>query len=354
MIPASSEGTRGDVDTEPPRLLAAAVDPQRSLNHNQTGVPQVESGGDLGPGDWGKADENPRGLSSPARDHSPRRYGRSRTDTMVFSEAFNVAEELAKGEKKETEGTQSGQGHSAGKAELEIETITPVPVVDEVAAAADLEANHEWDTVVELDDPWADIPDATEFQPESTVHDSNVDVAEPSSHASSSDTPIPENSIAEQPAIPAPTGSTTSTSTESSASEAITENASPQQSITEEAPKVETDRTPDEIPTASTADLASEAEVSVISDAPPVEVKVHASSESSSMAADADGGEVPAPPTSNPGASPATDSIASEDTKLQTDIESSASDGSDSPVEKAADIPLEGSPEAVAESGLSS
>lgn len=86
-------GRRGrDEDVEPPRLLAAAVNPPREREDQnaptaeQTQPPNVR-------------EKSPPGLSSdsPRGTDSPRRLGRNRTDTMVFSEAYNAGEELAKG-----------------------------------------------------------------------------------------------------------------------------------------------------------------------------------------------------------------------------------------------------------------
>lgn len=78
---------RGDASVEPPRLLAASVDPQHGRDRD---------------GQWSRMGETSEGRqASPGpgalgRNESPRKIGRSRTDTMVFSEAVSVAEELAK------------------------------------------------------------------------------------------------------------------------------------------------------------------------------------------------------------------------------------------------------------------
>ncbi|KAG2140640.1 Mob1/phocein [Suillus clintonianus] len=92
VIPPSAvlSGRKGrDEDVEPPRLLAAAVNPPREREDpiaEQAQPPNVRG-------------KSPPGLSSDSLigTDSPRRLGRNRTDTMVFSEAYNVAEELAKG-----------------------------------------------------------------------------------------------------------------------------------------------------------------------------------------------------------------------------------------------------------------
>ncbi|KAG1733476.1 Mob1/phocein [Suillus lakei] len=95
VIPPSAilSGKKGrDEDVEPPRLLAAAVNPPREREDQN--APTAEEA--QPPHIRGKS---PPGLPSDSQigTDSPRRLGRNRTDTMVFSEAYNVAEELAKG-----------------------------------------------------------------------------------------------------------------------------------------------------------------------------------------------------------------------------------------------------------------
>ncbi|KAG2144127.1 Mob1/phocein [Suillus bovinus] len=86
-------GRKGrDEDVEPPRLLAAAVNPPREReDQNAPTAEQTQSSN--------VREKSPPGLSndSPHGTDSPRRIGRNRTDTMVFTEGYNVAEELAKG-----------------------------------------------------------------------------------------------------------------------------------------------------------------------------------------------------------------------------------------------------------------
>ncbi|KAG2064457.1 Mob1/phocein [Suillus decipiens] len=95
VIPPSAvlPGRKGrDEDVEPPRLLAAAVNPPRELEgQNATTAEQSQPPN--------VREKSPPGLSSdnPIGTNSPRRLGRNRTDTMVFSEGYHVAEELAKG-----------------------------------------------------------------------------------------------------------------------------------------------------------------------------------------------------------------------------------------------------------------
>lgn len=78
-------------EVEPPRLFSAAVHPIPNLQHDTltaTTVPDVDQA----------LNSRPRAVDAPNHfgTDSPRRLGRSRTDTMVFSEGFNVAEELSR------------------------------------------------------------------------------------------------------------------------------------------------------------------------------------------------------------------------------------------------------------------
>lgn len=101
VIPPSAvlSGRKGrDEDVEPPRLLAAAVHPPRKQeDQNAHTVEQAQPSN--------VREKSPPGLcsDSPIGTDSPRRLGRNRTDTMVFSEAYNVAEELTKGDHGVTE-----------------------------------------------------------------------------------------------------------------------------------------------------------------------------------------------------------------------------------------------------------
>ncbi|KIK38955.1 hypothetical protein CY34DRAFT_808841 [Suillus luteus UH-Slu-Lm8-n1] len=95
VIPPSAvlSGRKGrDEDVEPPRLLAAAVNPPRKQEDQNAHVEQAQPPN--------VREKSPPGLSSDSSigTDSPRRLGRNRTDTMVFSEAYNVVEEHTKGD----------------------------------------------------------------------------------------------------------------------------------------------------------------------------------------------------------------------------------------------------------------
>ncbi|KAI0336836.1 Mob1/phocein [Cubamyces sp. BRFM 1775] len=101
VIPPRMEGRADPV--EPPRLMGASLDPRKDAE------PSREEGGSgtAWPGQEGslRADrgKSPPGPAGQTRNESPRKFGRARTDTMVYSEAFSVAEELAKGDLSEVD-----------------------------------------------------------------------------------------------------------------------------------------------------------------------------------------------------------------------------------------------------------
>lgn len=104
VIPSSAAlpGRKGrDEDVEPPRLLAAAVNPSREREDQNSHTAEQAQPLNI-------REKSPPGLTgdSPTATGSPRRLGRNRTDTMVFSEAYIVAEELAKDDSHDA--TESG------------------------------------------------------------------------------------------------------------------------------------------------------------------------------------------------------------------------------------------------------
>ncbi|KAF9457672.1 hypothetical protein BDZ94DRAFT_1227476 [Collybia nuda] len=94
-----SDDSRDEV--QPPRLLAAAVDPSGQNSRNQS---ETRSEGSFPDPVWDRRgsvvglerakSHSPPGLGSGSE--SPRKFGRNRTDTMVFSDVSAVAEDLAK------------------------------------------------------------------------------------------------------------------------------------------------------------------------------------------------------------------------------------------------------------------
>lgn len=85
---------RGREDIEPPRLLAAAIHPDsnsssdKPVEEQAPSIPAVDSGAQVY---LQMEDINSTGTAS------PRRVGRSRTDTMILNEAHSLAEEVVKG-----------------------------------------------------------------------------------------------------------------------------------------------------------------------------------------------------------------------------------------------------------------
>jgi hypothetical protein len=227
-------------------------------NHEQDHQ-QVELGGDLGVGEWEKANErgkSPPGLSgggSPGGDQSPRKYGRNRTDTMVFSEAFNVAGELTKGVEGELDGdheensAQSDDGH-------EVLTSEPEIIIDELEAS----------TI------GAAVP-----PPEIHIPDSHHDFIEPSHHADEPKTPADASteSVTETPSSDAPVevtsepeASVVPTLTEDSASNTVAEEVNTHPVEVEEAQKAEPEHVAEGVPSISSH--SSESETPDVADSP--------------------------------------------------------------------------------------
>ncbi|KAI0944788.1 hypothetical protein AcW1_001641 [Taiwanofungus camphoratus] len=107
VIPPSITGR--EKEAEPPRLLAAALDPLREREREREEYFGTS-------GDAREAqDEFQRGMglfdgvNTNRREPSPRKVGRSRTDTMVYSEAASVMEELGRAE-TETQESQMDEG----------------------------------------------------------------------------------------------------------------------------------------------------------------------------------------------------------------------------------------------------
>ncbi|KAF5350781.1 hypothetical protein D9758_010335 [Tetrapyrgos nigripes] len=110
VIPPRHDDRDGDVEREvqPPKLLAAGLNPMESSGSQEPR--QAQTSGTSDPGSTSAVrDDWPRNLqversksNSPSRtgQDSPRRVGRSRTDTMVHSDASSVVEELAKAEEE--------------------------------------------------------------------------------------------------------------------------------------------------------------------------------------------------------------------------------------------------------------
>ncbi|KIJ06401.1 hypothetical protein PAXINDRAFT_182696, partial [Paxillus involutus ATCC 200175] len=84
VIPEHHDGTGRDEEVEPPRLLAAAVHPPQNFHSNaltaEKAIPIIHANDGRG--------RSPTGIDNASHigTDSPRRPGRSRTDTMVFSE----------------------------------------------------------------------------------------------------------------------------------------------------------------------------------------------------------------------------------------------------------------------------
>jgi hypothetical protein len=271
---------------------------------------------------------------------------------MVFSEAFNVVEELAKYEKKEVDGSQASPGQIVGEEESEPEMVV---VVDEVDIALEPEGSPEKPPISDLEldiepiEQESDILDVVAPPAESICHDPKVDIAEASAHIPSPNIPEAENPQTEPPVLISPDESTISASTESSTPEPTVESVSAPKPNVEEAP---IDHIPEELSPVSGTGIVPEASASALPDAPPVDTNL-----TSGNAATVEDCETSAREAekSEAGSSETPDAVASvEDVKPQLDIESAAPDSSDSPAEITAEIPSEAAPDAAAESEPSS
>ncbi|KAG5650613.1 hypothetical protein H0H81_011640 [Sphagnurus paluster] len=143
-----------DLDVQPPRLLAAALDPRASIMQQDAGRRRSQQQQNVPPivGQWDrrgsvvppvvtviertKSGDSPPGLGSGSE--SPRKMGRNRTDTMVLHEAFAVAEELAKVDRAEAtdEQPQPVQEIPASNVPLPMEIAVP-DTHDELLSPAD-------------------------------------------------------------------------------------------------------------------------------------------------------------------------------------------------------------------------
>ncbi|KAH0834777.1 Mob1/phocein [Lanmaoa asiatica] len=85
------DGKGQNEEVEPPRLFSAALHPSLNLQNDTLTADTVPDMDSI---------SRPKALDTANQfgTDSPRRLGRSRTDTMVFSEAYHVAEELSKSE----------------------------------------------------------------------------------------------------------------------------------------------------------------------------------------------------------------------------------------------------------------
>ncbi|KAG6379630.1 Mob1/phocein [Boletus reticuloceps] len=92
---------------EPPRLLSVAVHPTPSIQDDELTVDTAPEGG-LASSSRPIAVDTANQFGT----DSPRRLGRNRTDTMVFSEAFSVADELSRSEDGGTSTAGSLPGNS--------------------------------------------------------------------------------------------------------------------------------------------------------------------------------------------------------------------------------------------------
>ena len=194
VIPPSHTDDAGRQQVEPPRLLGAALDPHRR-QEDVSGREDPNSKQDfvelsLEPNAEGSSDL----LRSPAGSDGQRR--RNRTDTMIFSEAVNIAEDLAKAQTEtELEGSTPFTEVPA------IDEVTGVPLISEAVSSAGDTAPAENDPSLEFDDPV--LTDEVEEIPLPSVTDSEPVPLEDSGEESSDEEVVPEEEIPD-PAVAEP------------------------------------------------------------------------------------------------------------------------------------------------------
>ncbi|EMD31873.1 hypothetical protein CERSUDRAFT_119153 [Gelatoporia subvermispora B] len=121
-----------DGDVEPPRLLGASIDPRKERERGPWLAQPEEYGRER--------DRSPPGPAGHERNESPRKLGRSRTDTMVFSEAVSVAEELSKADASEAEPVPPQAEETGSQVEI---SAGEAPDQPEASAAEALPAKPE-------------------------------------------------------------------------------------------------------------------------------------------------------------------------------------------------------------------
>lgn len=195
--PSQGDGAGPQQEVEPPRLLGAALDPHKG----QEEVGEKEEPDSKQDFVELSLESNNEGssdlLRSPAGPDGQRR--RNRTDTMIFSEAVNIAEDLAKAQ------TEEELEASTSLTEIPpIEEAVEVPFISEVTPSTD-DANTE--PIDPSPEPTDDTPaDELEEIPLPAVMDSEPAVPEDSGEESDEEVvpeeEIPDPAVAEPPAPP--------------------------------------------------------------------------------------------------------------------------------------------------------
>ena len=184
--PSHADGAGRQQEVEPPRLLGAAVDPHKGQEH-AGGKEDPSSKHDFAELSL-EQDSNGSSdlLRSPAGPDGQRR--RNRTDTMIFSDAINIAEDLAKAQMEgELEGSTSFTEVPL------IEEVAEVPLISEVISSIGDVAPAPSDPSLEFNDH---IPmDDVEEIPLPAVTDSEPAVSEDSDEESSDEEVVPEDEI---------------------------------------------------------------------------------------------------------------------------------------------------------------
>ncbi|KAF9787813.1 Mob1/phocein [Thelephora terrestris] len=226
VIPLShADGAGPQQEVEPPRLLGAALDPHKGRQEvgEERGANSKQDFEELSlePNNEGSSDL----LRSPAGPDGQRR--RNRTDTMIFSEAVNIAEDLAKAQ------TEEELEASTSLMEIPpIEEVAEVPLISEVIPLTDNTSAAPSDPSLGSTDH---IPtDEAEDIPLPAVTDSELVVPEDSCEDSDEEV-VPEEEILDpaviEPPVPpeiSPPELPSTTATEPLPSESVSEEKKPE------------------------------------------------------------------------------------------------------------------------------
>ncbi|OSD08146.1 Mob1/phocein [Trametes coccinea BRFM310] len=201
VIPPRMEGRAEAV--EPPRLMGASLEPRKDADSGRAeGSGSPWSAAQEG-GFRGTRGKSPPGPAGQTRNESPRKFGRARTDTMVYSEAFSVAEELAKGDLSEVdidrEIAAERAAAAAGTAEL---YVPPVPATVSAEPVGQSEEPHEPKEEQQSSSPPPEASSETSAEKEEQDTEPG-----PSSEAAEEDAPKP---AADEPSPAEPEASDTS------------------------------------------------------------------------------------------------------------------------------------------------
>ncbi|CDO75005.1 hypothetical protein BN946_scf184965.g7 [Trametes cinnabarina] len=313
VIPPRMEGRAESV--EPPRLMGASLEPRKDADSGRaegsgspwSGTPEGGFRTDRG--------KSPPGPAGQTRNESPRKFGRARTDTMVYSEAFSVAEELAKGDLSEVdidrEIAAERAAAAAGTTELYEPPVVPPPVSSEPANPPSEESEELKEEPIPVPSEFSPEPepakDQEPAQPESSAQATEEEVSPPPVDETAPTAPdegdIPAN---QSPSEQAATEVTAPSAEDQSAPASDLEHEHPAEPSVDEADSASESKAaaessvPSEDNEATAPPVAAPTEVEHTAVEPAAETETEAALEDTSTAIPALGTSEEAPPMSEP------------------------------------------------------